>query len=179
MKRASLIGLAVALMASLAGAVQIHIKGNHNVPTFFDHGTDLTASGQLAGLGNEALTVDLSATGNPTATCHNPGEDNNLPPGQNPAPVTLTADTLTITPDQISKNGNASFSTTAFLPSTNVAGATDCPNPNWIETITDIAFTSADVTVTQGNTTFTCKCTFSPPTSDGQVPGQNVLCSCQ
>ena len=177
MKRASLIGLAVALMASLAGAVEIHIKGDHKVPTFFDLGTDLRTSGELAGLGNDTLVVELSATGNPTATCQNPGSDTHLPPGQNPAPVTVTG-TETLTPDDIDKNGNASFAVEAVLPSTNVAGAPDCSNPNWTETITDIAFTSATVTMTQGSNALTCSCTFNPPTSDGLVPGQNVSCTC-
>jgi hypothetical protein len=177
MKRASFIGLALVFMASLAGAEEIHIKGDHNVPTFFDLGTDLRTSGELAGLGNEALTVDLQATGNPTATCHNPGNDDNLPPGQNPAPVSVSG-TVTIQPDAIGKNGNAPFAVEAVLASATVEGAVDCPNPNWIETITDIAYTSATVTVTQGGNTFTCSCTFNPPTSDGLVPAQNVSCTC-
>jgi hypothetical protein len=176
MRRVSLIGLGLIVMASVAGAQSIHMKIDHSLPTFFDLGTDLRASGQLAGLANADLTVDLVTTGNPTATCHNPGADNNLPPGQNPAPVTLTG-TQTITPDAISKNGNAPFSVEAVLASATVAGAPDCPNPNWIETITDIAFTSATVTVTQGANTFTVSCTFNPPTSDGLVPAQHVSCT--
>jgi len=176
MKRAISIGLALAFVASLVGAASIHMKGDHNVPTFFDLGTDLRASGELAGLANAELTVTLDATGNPTATCHNPGNDDNLPPGQNPAPVSLTG-TQTITPDDISKNGNAPFSVDAVLASATVEGAPDCPNHNWIETITDIAFTSATVTVTQGSNTFTVTCTFNPPTSDGLVPAKNVSCT--
>ena len=177
MKRTSFVSLAlVVFMASLAAAASIHMKGDHSVPTFFDLGTDLRASGELAGLANETLTVDLVTTGNPTATCHNPGSDNNLPPGQNPAPVTLTG-TQTITPDSITKNGNAPFSVDAVLASATVEGAVDCPNHNWIETITDIAFTSATVTVTQGSNTFTVTCTFNPPTSDGLVPAKNVSCT--
>jgi len=177
MKRASLVGLALVLVASVAGAASIHLKGGKNAePTFFDLGTDLRVSGELAGLANAALTVDLSATGNPTATCHNPGKDENLPPGQNPAPVTLTG-TVTITPDNISKNGNAPFAVEAVLASATVAGSPDCPNPNWTETILDIAYTSATVTVTQGSNTFTVTCTFNPPTSDGLVPAQNVSCT--
>ena len=170
MKRASLVGLGLVLVASLAGAASIHMKNDHSVPTFFDLGTDLRASGELAGLANENLTVEL------TATCHNPGNDQNLPPGQNPAPVTLTG-TETITPDAISKNGNAAFAVEAVLASATVEGATDCPNHNWIETITDIAFTSATVTVTQGSNTFTVTCTFNPPTSDGLVPAKSVSCT--
>jgi len=176
MRRVSLVGLGLIVMASLASAASIHMKIDHSFPTFFDLGTDLRASGELAGLANENLTVDLVTTGNPTATCHNPGNDNNLPPGQNPAPVTLTG-TQTITPDAISKNGNAPFAVEAVLASATVAGAPDCPNPNWIETITDIAFTGATVTVTQGSNTFTVTCTFNPPTSDGLVPAKGVSCT--
>jgi hypothetical protein len=53
-----------------------------------------------------------------------------------------------------------------------IPGAPGCPNPKWTETITDVAFTSATIQLSQNNSVVvTLNCTFSPPTSDGSVSG--------
>jgi hypothetical protein len=65
---------------------------------------------------------------------------------------------------------------TTTSPPTNltVAGAPDCPNSRWLEKITDIAFTSATISLRQGTTTALATaqmtCTFNPPTANGNVP---------
>ena len=41
-------------------------------PVFADQGTTLNAKGSVAGLGNEDVTVLLSATGRATVVCTNP-----------------------------------------------------------------------------------------------------------
>lgn len=135
----------VLVAASVAMAANVHFKGK-NSPTFMDKGVTLNAAGALAGLGNGDVLVTLTATGTPTATCANKGT--NQPPGQNPAEVTLTGSQSI--PDSEIDNGNVRFDVTTNPPVSPVPGAPDCPNSNFTERITDVAFTSATITVEQG-----------------------------
>jgi hypothetical protein len=162
------------LAASPALAANTHLKGNHPL-SFTDNGLTLTGTASYAGLGNFDTQQVLTATANPTATCTNPAGANQ-PPGHNPAPVTVTGSTAV--PKSDIKNGNVTITTTTAPPVTPIPGAPDCPNPNWTENITDMAFTSATIQVfqdTNGNGSFetlvlTVNVTFSPPTSNGGVP---------
>jgi len=170
------VGLMAIAPAALAS--NVHFKGgSHAGPSFRDNGLTLSASGALAGLGNENIVIRLSATGNPTGTCGNPGTNTFQAPGQNPAPVTLTG-TQSIPASEI-KNGEVSFAVTTQGPVSPVPGAPDCPNSHWTELITDVAFTSATISVEQpsGTVVLQVTCWFSPATSNGSVPSRNVSCS--
>jgi hypothetical protein len=76
------------------------------------------------------------------------------------------------------KNGTTPFDVTTEPPTSPIPGAPDCPNASWTENITDMAFTSAVITVEQppGTTVLTVSCAISPPTSDGPVPSGTVAC---
>jgi hypothetical protein len=169
--------LLVAITAVVASAQSVHLKGGRNAePTFTDQILTLNAAGELAGLGNGDVLVTLTARANPTATCTNPAGATQ-PPGQNPAEVEVTGSQAI--PEEEIKNGNTPFSVTTLAPTTPIPGAPDCPNPQWTETITDMAFTSATITVEQppGTTVLTVSCTFSSPTTNGVVPGSQVTCT--
>lgn len=177
-KRILLAALAVLLLATApAFASSVHLKGGRNAePAFADGGLTLSATGALSGLGNGDVLVTLAATGQPTATCTNPAGATQ-PPGQNPAEVVLTG-TQAI-PESELKNGTTPFGVITIAPTTPIAGAPDCPNPQWTEDIVDVSFTSAMLTIEQpaGTTVLTVNCSISPSSSDGEVPGSSVSCT--
>jgi hypothetical protein len=157
-------------------ASSVHLKGGANAePSFTDNGLTLSSSGELSGLGLGDVVVNLSAMANVASTCTNQG--GNQAPGQNPAPLTVTGSEPI--PESELKNGNTPFSVITVAPVTPIPGAPGCPNPNWTESIDDLAFTSATITVEQpaGTVVLTVSCTFSAPTSDGLVPKGGVTCS--
>ena len=112
-------------------------------PTFTDNGTTLTATGSVAGLGNEDVTVVLTAKGSATIICTNPG--GNVAPGQTKDVTVSGSQTITDV-----KNGRVDYNVTTVAPT---APADSCPNPKWTASVTDVTFNSATVIVQQGGQT--------------------------
>jgi hypothetical protein len=175
--------VAVGLLAGPALAASPHLKGNRPI-SFNDLGLTLQGTASYAGLGNFDTQQVLTATGNPTAVCTNPS-GKQQPPGQNPAEVTLTG--VTAIPASDIKNGNVTITTTTAAPVSPIPGAPDCPGVQWTESITNVAFTTATISVFQdanangtfesGELVLTVNCTFSPPTSNGSVPQSGFTCT--
>jgi hypothetical protein len=154
----------VAVMAPHAMAASVHLKSKPALK-LTDQGITLNATGALTGLGNGDIVVTLTATGQPTSTCTNPAGATQ-PPGQNPAEVTLTG--AQAIPGSSIKNGNVAFNVSTSAPESPIPGAPDCPNSGWTEDITDVAFTSAMLTVYQ-------PCTDTSPPIDCTVVFTKVV----
>src|SRR5262245_26267048 len=174
---AAIVAAGVLLSATTASASSVHLKGGKNAePTFTDGGLTLRATGELSGLGNGDVLVTLTATADVTATCSNPGKPNEAP-GQNPAPITVSGSEAI--PASEIKNGNTPFDVVTVAPPSVIPGAPGCPNTQWTETITDLAFTSATITVEQppGTLVLTVSCSISPASANGGVPAGSVTCT--
>jgi hypothetical protein len=176
LRRIALLSLMIGV-AVPAFAQNVHLKPPRSKPAFFDGGLYLTAQGQVAGLGNGDVLVVMVAQANVTTTCTNQG--GNAAPGQNPAPITVSGSEAI--PASELKNGTTPFQVRTEAPPSSIPGAPDCANTNWTESIDDLFFTSATITIDQplGTTVLTIHCTFNPPTSNGSVPASTVTCSVQ
>jgi hypothetical protein len=131
------------LFASSAAAASPHFKGGE--PNCTVSGTQVTCSGQLAGLGKGDVTVLLTVQASTEIVCTNPA--GNVAPGQ--TQTTTATGTQTITP---TKNGSLAYSVTS-APIERPAGSdTDlgCPNNKWDATLGTVTLTGYTLTFSQG-----------------------------
>jgi hypothetical protein len=112
-------------------------------PSATDLGTTMKVCGSIAGLGNDDVTIVVTAKGEAYGTCTNRGQ--NEPPGQNPLQRTIEGKITNLDP----KNGRVDFCVTTAEPAGATARELGCPNNNWTATIVDVRFVSMTVTVIQ------------------------------
>jgi hypothetical protein len=140
MRRHPVVGL-IALLASLAVALTVYAQSGHfqdRTVSCEDIGTQVQCSGKVAGLGGTTFTVSVTANGQASVVCTNPGD--NPAPGQ-AFSFTATGNTGS---QPTPRNGSAQFLVSTTAPT---APANSCPNPKWTATVTDVAF-SGDATLT-------------------------------
>ena len=131
-------GLAIALPVAAVFAGNVHLNGD----VTFSKGS-LTASGVLAGLGNDDVNVILVGSGMGTATCRNKG--GNVAPGQTPIQVEVSG--LQSIPATLFENGSTPFSVTVEDPPWPTAREAGCPNRNWSVVAFTVSWTGAVITV--------------------------------
>ena len=122
--------------AAPAMAANPHFIGS---PKVVDHGTTLSVSCSVAGLGNEDVKVVVTATGTAVVDCRNPG--GNIAPGQRK--------TVNVSGQQVItdvKNGRINFAVTTLAPA---PPPDSCPNSQWTPILRDVQFTDADVAIFQ------------------------------
>ena len=154
MKRFRVRPLALAAIITTMAVVAIAAVNIKNT-TFKDNGTTLTTCATLTGLGNQDVTISVSAQGIASTVCTNRGGNN--PPGQQ-VPVSPLG-TVTIPATEV-KNGNVRFCVTTVAPRVTAEQA-GCPSP-FTASVTDVQFTSATITARQGGRVVLQK-TFTVP----------------
>jgi hypothetical protein len=165
---------AAALTATAALAASPHFKkGGEPVCNVSGAGTNTsstTCSASLAGLGQETLVINVTASGSAVYQCSNNG--GNTAPGQNRVLVGPVTAPTTIPADQI-KNGNVSFITNPAVltaPTTVTGAEAGCPNPNWTGVNPVLTTTNITMTISQGGMLlFTCTAS-NPNGLSGTVP---------
>jgi hypothetical protein len=77
------------------------------------------------------------------------------------------------------KNGTTPFLVETVPSVSPTAGALGCSNENGTETIDDLSFKWATITIEQppGTTVLTVNCSISPATTNGAVSADDVSCT--
>jgi hypothetical protein len=140
LRRIGIIAVLSLLLVAVTAAVATAAVRFHAGPTCTDQGLTLNCTGNVSGLGQEALTVNISSPATATVECTNPA--GNVAPGQT---FSFTASgTQTV---QVDKNGRATFDLTTLAPT---APPGSCPNPKWTANVTDVTFGTVTLTGIQG-----------------------------
>lgn len=124
--RKTLAVLATAAALVFVGAGPAMAANPHylNGPTFSLQGNTVTATGSVAGLGNQNVDVKLTVQASVTVLCQNPG--GNIAPGQ-----TKFFSAATTQSNLEVKNGRLNFTISATADPAGVDLTGACPNAKW------------------------------------------------
>jgi hypothetical protein len=137
-----LLGVAVFAALSLPSAALAQSGHFVGTPSCVDIGTQVRCTGKVAGLGGTMFEITVSAPGTASVECTNPG--GNVAPGQS---FTTTV-AGTSGPLRTPRNGQFRFTVVSDAPS---APPGSCPNPMWTASVTDVSFTTATLSLFEGN----------------------------
>jgi hypothetical protein len=145
MRRFLLLFVGVCIAAALAVPTVLaqsghFLTGGGNAPQCTDIGTQVTCSGKVAGLGGTTFEIRIAAQGTATVVCRNPA--GHRAPGQDTS-VTVAGSTG---PLPTPRNGQFNFSITTDAPGP-LPPTPTCPNNQWTPVITDVAFTTATLSL--------------------------------
>jgi hypothetical protein len=144
MRRLLVVGIVTAaallVLPAFAAAQSGHFVGTQ---TCSDIGTQVSCSGKVAGLGGTTFTITVTAQGTASVTCTNPA--GNVAPGQSFSFTAAGSSGPFATP----RNGQSPYTVTTNAPT---APAGSCPNPKWTATVTDVAFTTATLSLFEDST---------------------------
>jgi hypothetical protein len=131
---------AVSLLTTFGGAAFAQAGHFVGTPTCTDEGTTAECTGKVAGLGGTTFEITVTAEGNASVECTNPG--GNVAPGQSFTTTTEGSSGPQPTP----RNGQFRFTVETVTPE---APADSCPNPGWTAEVVDVEFTEATITLTE------------------------------
>jgi hypothetical protein len=144
MRKSLLLVVALAAVFAFPGVAAAQsghfITGGGNAPSCTDIGLQVQCTGKVAGLGGTTFEITVEAEGIASVVCINPG--GNRAPGQDTA-VTVSG---TTDPLPTPRNGQFRFTVTTDSPDPLPATPT-CPNAQWTPVITDVAFTTATLSL--------------------------------
>lgn len=145
MKRLIILLVGVLAMLGLAAAPAFaqsghFLTGGGNAPVCTDIGLQVRCVGKVAGLGGTTFEITIEAQGIATVECINPA--GHRAPGQD---TTVTVGGTT-GPLATPRNGQFRFTITTDDPNP-LPPTPTCPNVKWTPVITDVAFTTATLTL--------------------------------
>jgi hypothetical protein len=142
MKRYLLFGVLTVVALAFPGVASAQSGHFVQTQTCTDIGTQVQCSGKVAGLGGTTFEITVTAQGTASVECINPG--GNRAPGQDTSVTTSGSSGPLPTP----RNGQFRYTVTTVAPGPLPATPT-CPNSQWTPVITDVAFTTATITLSE------------------------------
>jgi hypothetical protein len=141
MKRYLLFGVVAVAMLAFPGVANAQSGHFVQTQTCTDIGTQVRCSGKVAGLGGTTFEITVAAQGTATVVCINPG--GNRAPGQDTSVTVSGSSGPLATP----RNGQFRYTVTSVAPT--LPATPTCPNNQWTPVVTDVAFTTATITLTE------------------------------